>query len=394
MRAALTHSGLPAGVSCNDFRRIVKVSCRQIFKLPELAVSMIDLLFDQTQDGDFKAGRVCGSWMSARNIAARLGKSERRINEMEKQLEDEGLIQRTNGRDLRNGQRRGAIVWLHGINLAPLIKRASEIVALVADFERAQAQRDAALRQTHLEIRDLRRIIRETDDGHAYKLAEDILPQGRTSRIADLDRLREIVEALQAIVDAIETASGAWNFAHRSAENRAPDTTPESNSESRSTAQTPKSAADGVTLRQALTVATPAFRCRYEMQGREGWRSLEDTARQIAVEHGIRAKNMDAMSQRWSPQAAALSILLIDRNAHLPDGHRYRARSFARCFAGLARDPSGLVRMIRAAMGFPEVKLVKRWFEPEPVHPVESGNFTSACRGALSKIMIEEDYDV
>ena len=143
--------------------------------------------------------------MSARNIAARLGKSERRINEMEKQLEDEGLIQRTNGRDLRNGQRRGAIIWLHGISLAPLIERASEIVALVADFERAQAQRDAALRQTRLEIRDLRRIIRGTDDGHAYKLAEDILPQGRTARIADLDRLREIVEALQAIVDAIET---------------------------------------------------------------------------------------------------------------------------------------------------------------------------------------------
>ena len=130
------------------------------------------------------------------------------------------------------------------------------------------------------------------------------------------------------------------------------------------------------------------------MQGREGWRSLEDTARQIAVEHDIRAKNMDAMSQRWSPQAAALSILLIDRNAHLPDGHRYRARSFTRCFAGLARDPSGLVRMIRAAMGFAEDELVERWFEPEPVHVVESGNFASACRGALSKIAIEEDCDV
>lgn len=391
MSATLAHQGLPPGINRNDFRRIVKTACRQIFQLPELAVSVVDHLFDQTQDGDFKKGRICGSWMSARNVAAMLGKSERRICETEKALEDAGLIVRTNGNDSRSGERRGRIVRLLGINLAPLIDRAHEIIAEVEAWEQAQAETEAAIRQTRIEIRQLRQRIREAHDVEAFAQADAVSNCGRTSRIADIDQLTEMADALQAIIDRIEETSGARESAHLTAKNRAPITSSESNSESCSAPPGPEFTADHMSVQQALLIATPHFRERFAQCGYSGWRGIEEVARAIALEHGVHLKTWQAMCQRWSPITAALTILLIERNAHLPDGHRYRARSFVRCFAGLARDPSSVWRMAKAAMGYPAGDLVERQFDPEPARKDESQRIGTRLPGLLDRITVSED---
>ncbi|MFV0645613.1 MAG: helix-turn-helix domain-containing protein [Sphingomonadaceae bacterium] len=390
MSATLTHQGLPPGINRNEFRRIVKTTCRQIFQLPELAVSVVDHLFDQTQDKDFEAGNICGSWMSARNVAAMLGKSERRICETEKLIENAGLVARTNGNDRRAGERRGTIRWLRGINLAPLIDRASEIIAQVNAWERAQAETDAAIRQTRCEIRQLRQRIREEQDAEALARADAVSNCGRTSRIADIDQLTEMADALQAIVDRIKEASGARESAHLTAKNRAPNTNSESNSESCSAPSRPNPGADQVSVRQALLIATPHFRERFEYCGYSGWRGVEEVARAIALEHGIHLKTWQAMCQRWSPITAALTILLVERNSRLPDGHRYQARSFVRCFAGLARNPSSVWRMAKAAMGYPEGDLVERQFEPERVYQDDSQRIGIRLSGMFDQIAVRE----
>lgn len=391
MSATLAHRGLPPGINRNDFRRIVKTACRQIFQLPELAVSVVDHLFDQTQDRDFEAGQICGSWMSARNVAATLGKSERRICETEKALEDAGLIVRTNGNDSRTGERRGRIVRLLGINLAPLINRAYEIIAQVEAWEQAQAETKAAIRQTRIEIRQLRQRVREVHDAETLAQADAVSNCGRTSRIADVDQLVAMADALQAIVDRIEESSGARETAHLTAKNRAPNTSSESNSESCIAPTRPSPTAAQVSVLQALLIATPLFRERFKGCGYSGWRGIEEVARAVALEHGVRLKTWQTMCERWSPITAALTILLIERNAHLPDGHRYQARSFGKCFAGLARDPSSVWRMAKAAMGYPEGELVERQFEPEPPRQDDSQRIGTRLTGLLDRIVVTED---
>ena len=391
MSACLTHGGLPPGINRNEFRRLVKTACRHLLQLPELAVSVLDHLFDQTQDRDFEAGQICGSWMSARNVAALLGKSERRICETEKVLEDAGLIVRTNGNDSRSGERRGTIVWLRGINLAPLIDRAYEIIAQVEAWEQAQAENEAAIRQTRIEIRQLRQRVREAHDADTLAQVDAVSNCGRTSRIADVDQLIAMADALQAIVDRIEEVSGARESAHETAKNRAPNTSSESNSESRSAPPRLNPTAAQVSVRRALLIATPHFRERYAQCGYSGWRGNEEVARGIALEHGVHLKTWQAMCQRWSPITAALTILLIERNAHLPDGHRYQARSFVRCFAGLARNPAAVWRMAKAAMGYAGEEPVQRQFDPEPARQDDSQRIGARLPGLLDRFTVSED---
>ena len=119
-----------------------------------------------------------------------------------------------------------------------------------------------------------------------------------------------------------------------------------------------------ISVSQALAAATPTFRLRFDDCGYSGWRAMEETACFVAAENGITQQSWQAMCRRWSPEVAALTILLIDRNAHLPNGHRYRAEHFGKCFAGLSRDPSSIVRLIKAALGFAEGDWIDRQFEP------------------------------
>lgn len=337
MSAALTHSGLPDGIGRNDFRRIVEVALRRVFELPNLAVAVMAEVLDRTQAQDFQSGRICGSWISTANLAETLGRSERQINATEQLLEQLGLIERTNGRGRRHGVRKGVIVHLRGISLAPLIRRADEIIGLVEDYRAMKVKMDDALRAAREEIRDLRQAIRESEDLDAISRAETILPRGRTSRIRDLDQLRELAAALSAVADAVRLCVGERKTAHRSAENRAPNTTPQAIPEPCSEGIRNPDEGLQVSLRKALAVATPSFRSVYAMQSGGVLRRLEDASRTTAFMHGISRSVWDRMCRDWGPQRASLAVILIDRNAHLPRGHRWRANSVAKCFGGIPR---------------------------------------------------------
>lgn len=367
MSAVLAHDGLPAGMGRNRLRQIVREVCTEVLGLPTLAVNYLDYIISCTQECDYEPGRICGAWPSSKQIKKRLRKSTRQINEIEKLLEDADLICRTNGRSSRCGERRGVILWLYGINLAPLISRAAELADKLNAFRRAETLKEEAVKLERVRIREMRRAIREADIVSLKSEADSISNFGRIGHIDDIERLREMANALEAIVDCVAAQSGERKTAHRSAENRSPNTTPQSTQEScRGPAAPPTGEPEAVTLRQALMVATPHYRERFAVHGQPTWRALEETSRQVALDHGITAASWQMMCRRWSPEAAALSVLLIDRNAHLPNGHRYRAKHFGKCFAGLSRDPSSVVRLIKAAMGFAEGDCVDRRFEPEP----------------------------
>jgi hypothetical protein len=89
-------------------------------------------------------------------------------------------------------------------------------------------------------------------------------------------------------------------------------------------------------------------------------------------------------------ERAALSVLVIDRNARLPAEHRYRARSGLKCLAGLARNASSLGPMIEAAKGFAGRSVPDRPFEVAPSCEDAGQTFASACQGALKRFGREE----
>jgi hypothetical protein len=89
-------------------------------------------------------------------------------------------------------------------------------------------------------------------------------------------------------------------------------------------------------------------------------------------------------------ERAALSVLVIDRNARLPAEHRYRARSGLKCLAGLARNASSLGPMIEAAKGFAGRSVPDRPFGAAPSCEDAGQTFASACQGALKRFGREE----
>jgi hypothetical protein len=153
----------------------------------------------KTMDGDYLSGRICAVWTQACRFAEALGLTPRSINSAERELEQAGFIVRNAGiNGERAGDRQdGIVVWAAGINLAPLVERFAEMQAKAEALE-LQAR---AIQQCRAEIRQLGQRIREADDDLRER-AETILPDGRTARITNIDRLIAIREALSAMLAA------------------------------------------------------------------------------------------------------------------------------------------------------------------------------------------------
>ena len=156
----------------------------------------------KTMDGDYLTGRICAVWTQACRFAGAIGLTPRSINSAERELERAGFIVRNAGiNGERNGDRlEGVITWAAGINLAPLVDRFAELKAKSEALE-VQAR---AIQQCRAEIRQLGQRIREAGDDDLRERAETILPDGRTARINQIDRLIAIREALSAMLEAIE----------------------------------------------------------------------------------------------------------------------------------------------------------------------------------------------
>jgi len=256
-------------------------------------------------------------------------------------LERAGFIVRNAGiNGERAGDRQdGAIVWAAGINLAPLVDRFAELQAKAAALE-LQAR---ASQQCRAEIHQLGQRIREADDEALRERAETILPDGRTARITSIDRLIAIREALSAMLAVIESPPDLEPDADRRAlktsdapeENCAPNIQDKKSSRRR-TAPT-LDPLDRIRPATAIVVATDGYRGLVEALGGPTWPNLVEASWRSCGRLGIAQSTWGRACQQSGRERAALSVLLIDRNAELPAGHPYRVLSPGRCLAGMVR---------------------------------------------------------
>ena len=334
MSTTLAHSGLPSGATRFDLLRLFEQVARPGFGLSSTAVALVRHYVLKTMDGDYLTGRICAVWTQACRFAGAIGLTPRSINSAERELEQAGFIVRNAGiNGERAGDRQdGAIVWAAGINLAPLVERFAELQAQAAALE-LQAR---AIQQCRAEIRQLGQRVREAGDATLRERAEVILPDGRTARINSIDRLIAIREALSAILEAIESTPDpvprTLNTSDAPEENCAPNIQ-NKNSSRRRTAL----ARDQIRPATALAVATEGYRGLVEALGGPIWPNLIEASWRSCGRLGIAQSTWGRACQQFGRERAALSVLLIDRNAELPVGHCYRVLSPGRCLAGMVR---------------------------------------------------------
>ena len=337
MSTTLAHRGLPMGIGRFDLLRLFERVARPGFGLSSTAVALVRHYVLKTMDGDYLSGRICAVWTQASRFAEALGLTPRSINSAERELEQAGFIVRNAGiNGERAGDRQdGIVVWAAGINLAPLVERFAEMQAKAEALE-LQAR---AIQQCRAEIRQLGQLIREAGDDDLRERAKTILPDGRTARITNIDRLIAIREALSAMLAAVEFVPEpeprALKTSDAPEENCAPNIQNQ-NSPRRRTAR-PSDPLERIRPATALVVATESYRGIVDALGGPTWPNLVEASWRSCGRLGIAQSTWGRACQQFGRERAALSVLLIDRNAELPPGHRYRVGSPARCLAGMVR---------------------------------------------------------
>ncbi len=337
MSTTLAHRGLPSGVGRFDLLRLFEQVARPGFGLSSTAVALVRHYILKTMDGDYLSGRICAVWTQACRFAEALGLTPRSINSAERELEQAGFIIRNAGiNGERAGDRQdGVVIWAAGINLAPLVERFGEMQAKAEALE-LQVR---AIQQCRAEIRQLGQRVREAGDEDLRERAESILPDGRTARITNIDRLIAIREALSAMLAAVEFVPEpeprALKTSDAPEENCAPNIQ-DKNSSRRRTARL-SDPLERIRPATALVVATESYRGIVEALGGPTWPNLVEASWRSCGRLGIAQSTWGKACQQFGRERAALSVLLIDRNAELPLGHRYRVGSPARCLAGMVR---------------------------------------------------------
>jgi replication initiation protein RepC len=217
-----------------------------------------------------------------------------------------------------------------------LVNRYAELQAKAAALE-LQAR---AIQQCRAEIRQLGQRIREADDEDLRERAETILPDGRTARITSIERLIAIRDALSGMLVAIESAPNPEHRALKTSdapeENCSPNIQNKKSSRRR-TAQSDRDQLGHVRPATALVVATESYRGIVEAIGGPTWPNLIEASWRSCGRLAISHSTWGKACQQFGRERAALSVLLIDRNAELPVGHRYRVLSPGRCLAGMVR---------------------------------------------------------
>jgi hypothetical protein len=371
MSTTLAHRGLPPGVTRFEMLRLFEQVARPGFGLSSSAVALVRHYVLKTMDGDYLTGRICAVWTQACRFAEALGLTPRSINSAERELEQAGFIVRNAGiNGERAGDRQdGAIVWAAGINLAPLVDRFAEMQAK-ADALELQAR---AIQQCRAEIRQLGQRIREADDDDLRERAETVLPDGRTARINSIDRLIAIREALSAMLDAIQSAPDPERRALKTSdapeENCAPNIQNKKPSRKRTAPE--RDPLDLIKPSTALSVATDGYRSLVKALGGATWPNLVEASWRSCGRLDIAQSTWGRACQQFGRERAALSVLLIDRNAELPVGHRYRVLSPGRCLAGMIRRTGtasvNLAGLFRATERYAQQSPPETTSPPQPI---------------------------
>lgn len=390
MSISLTHNGLPDGVTtfllCDLIDKIAQGSCKSE-RLSATAVRLIKHYIRSCRPADFEKGKICGVWEQPQTMVDELGISTKVLHNAEAELRDAGFIERTHSPHARRSGKRhnGDIIALAGISLRPLID----------GYATWTARRDAIELQNRAlfclkqEVAALNREIRRSEDEALIDKAQQILPRGRVSRLNDPKKLEAVREALKAVLVLLEVPSGATNSSHRTEEIVTPNV-PKSNLLKNRSGEPRKHGVSDQGAEVTPELVAGVSSADYQSLLPEGrpptWRDLLDASAIACRWHGISEAAFGQACERLGRERAAVSVMVIDRNARLPQEHRYRARSGPKCFAGLLSKPAGLWPMLRAAQGYPEGETGKAPVTPAPLSQDHRAAFGSLASAALARL--------
>lgn len=343
MSTARTHPGLPDGVTPYDLIDVLE-KLRSRLGLRDEDIAYLRCAFRLVRAEDFLPGRICAFWERVAGLADRLGVNVRRITRIETRLEGCGLIQRTgatNGRRFGRRAEDGRILSAGGINLAPMIERAGELLThlrcVVNDTERLKRDRQRA--------NDLIRQIRSLPVSDALAAARTVFPRLRPSEVQDTEKLAAIIDALEAIVTDFPGDIGQTVVTAPSDTSVRPDTNRERKIKTCSAANAIKSREMHITPVQVRDLASAELREAIELYQEAdeedrtpSWRCIVLATRERAMMLGLSGADWDTARDRLGEIRVALCLLIVDRNA-TRDG-RFKVRDTIAAFVGLVRKSS------------------------------------------------------
>jgi replication initiation protein RepC len=352
MTAPFRHSGLPEGVDRFGLLKAFERVARPYFGLSHTDIALVRHNIMRTFDQDYSSGQICASWQMVCNTAIELNVSSRSINAAERKLEAMGFLHRdfaSNG--ARSGARQdGNIIWANGINLGPLIDRYSELVTAAEVL----SLRRKATTACRTEIRNLNRVIRSSGNEGLKARSQEILPKGRSARITNLEQLDSIRAALGAVVAELESYSRALHASGPSEDFGAPIIQTKTIQESRSATRSSPVRELRITTRLAMDLATTEYRDTLLHFGEPSWPNIVEASSSIAASLGISSKAWKLACVSLGREMAALCVIVIHRNAALPEHHSYHAKSPGGCLVGMTEKlprRANLTGMVRAIQG-------------------------------------------
>jgi len=202
----MTHPGLPDGMTLFALLELIE-KLRTDLDLLDQDITYLRWAFQRTKRIDFNAGRICAVWMSVSKIAVELGFSPRKVHRIEDRLQRCGVVSKTslaNGRRYGRRGHDGQIARAAGLNLAPVVHRAGDLVGKLLLSRLSQIELKDEQNRARDQIRDLRSLGSE----EAIAAAKAAFPRLRPTEVRDIANLAEIVEALSAVIADFSDVDG------------------------------------------------------------------------------------------------------------------------------------------------------------------------------------------
>jgi DNA-binding Lrp family transcriptional regulator len=304
---------------------------------------------------DFEPGRICSIWTSVTRLADELGLSVRQVSRIETRLAECGLIFRATMRNGRRFGRRGAdgrIICASGINLAPFINRAGDLLGEVQQ----EAVEAMELRADRDRANDLIRQIRHLDAPDALDAARAAFPRLRPSELTSRGRLAEVIEALSTVLADFSAQSGRTVGVAPSDSLARPDTKEEKKIE---TCRRDEPAPRNATItspEQVMLLASREFReailfyTEGVSPGRPPcWQALTLASRDHAMSIGISGAQWAASCDLIGEARSVLCLLVADRNAARTGN--FQVRDAASAFIGMTRAEARGKAVLRSLIG-------------------------------------------
>lgn len=359
MSATTTHRGLPDGMQPFALLELIE-NLKSELGLIDQDITYLRWVFRRLKRTDFIEGRICAVWMSVAKLAVGLRVSPRKVHRIEERLQRCGIVLKAslaNGRRYGRRSEDGLILRAGGINLAPVINRASEL----ANNLRLSRLAAIDLKDDQERASDLIREIRSLGSEEALAAAKSAFPRLRPTEVQTSVRLAEIIEALATVLADFSEIDGRTEETAPSDTLDRPSTKKEkiiktcsvTRKATRPKPQTPPA--------QVRLLASNGFAEIIDMyadgiaKGRFlSWQIVAMAARERAQMIGITGDQWEIGCELVGEVSATLGLLLIDRN--LQRSGRYKVDNAATAFAGMmrkeARENAVIGRLIAELQAF------------------------------------------